>query len=242
MPRANYIDQISLFREALSIEPFRTREEENAVCVRAAAGDRRAIDEICRRNTRLAAMIARKRIMGLPDSAFPDLFQEGMLGIVRSLQDFDPGRGLRFSTYATWWMNAYVSRHAHLLRSLVQRVDKVEDAYLDAPLNGDGEMSHLDVLESPLAHPEEMVQRARFDERVRARLKLLEKRLATLSKQAPSAAMDVVEHRLMAGPGDAERLCEIGDRHGLSRERIRQIESQALRVLERAFEDLRDAA
>lgn len=202
MGKHHFLDQISLFHAALSDHPFRTREEENVVCVRAAAGDRRAIDEICKRNTRLAVLIARRCMGGLPDAAFADLFQEGMLGIVRALQDFKPGRGFRFSTYATWWVKAYASRHAHLLRSMVSRIDKTADFYLDSPLvadDADG-ATHTDVLESTLPPADDVVARARFDERVRQRLRRIEKRLAVISKHAPGAAMDVIEERLMQSP------------------------------------------
>jgi len=75
---------------------------------RAKAGDQRARDTLITKNLRLVVSVAKKyRGMGLP---FEDLIQEGNIGLIRAVDKFDPERGYRFSTYATWWITQAVQR------------------------------------------------------------------------------------------------------------------------------------
>ena len=75
---------------------------------KARSGDRRARKNLIEKNLRLVVSVAKKyRGMGLP---FEDLIQEGNLGLVQAVEKFDPDRGFRFSTYATWWIRQAVGR------------------------------------------------------------------------------------------------------------------------------------
>jgi RNA polymerase primary sigma factor len=85
-----------------------THQAEIFLSRRARAGDQRARNELVERNLRLVVSVAKRyRGMGLP---FEDLIQEGNLDLVRAVEKFDPDRGLRFSTYATWWIRQAVGR------------------------------------------------------------------------------------------------------------------------------------
>ncbi|MGF1473464.1 MAG: RNA polymerase sigma factor RpoD/SigA [Rubrobacteraceae bacterium] len=85
-----------------------THEEEIDLSWRAKAGDRRARQRLIEKNLRLVVSVAKKyRNMGLP---FEDLIQEGNLGLMKAIDKFDPDRGYRFSTYATWWIRQAVQR------------------------------------------------------------------------------------------------------------------------------------
>jgi RNA polymerase primary sigma factor len=83
-------------------------QEEIFLSRRARAGDQRARNELVERNLRLVVSVAKRyRGMGL---SFEDLIQEGNLGLVRAVEKFDPDRGLRFSTYVTWWIRQAIGR------------------------------------------------------------------------------------------------------------------------------------
>jgi RNA polymerase primary sigma factor len=100
-PLAKYLAQIGRGR-------LLTHEEEIDLGRRARAGDEKARDELIERNLRLVVSVAKKyRGMGLP---FGDLIQEGNIGLMKAADKYDPERGWRFATYATWWIRQAVQR------------------------------------------------------------------------------------------------------------------------------------
>lgn len=93
--------------------PLLSREEETGLARRARAGDEVAKARLIEANLRLVVQVARRYLnRGLP---LPDLIEEGNLGLLRAVEKFEPERGTRFATYATWWV-----RHA-IVRALANQ-------------------------------------------------------------------------------------------------------------------------
>jgi RNA polymerase primary sigma factor len=92
----------------ISRDRLLTHAEELDLSRRAKAGDKRARRRLIEKNLRLVVSVAKKyRGYGLP---FEDLIQEGNIGLMKAVEKYDPDRGFRFSTYATWWIRQAVQR------------------------------------------------------------------------------------------------------------------------------------
>lgn len=244
-------------------------DEADALARRAQAGDSAAREELIRRLLPLVHSTARRyQTEGLEEA---DLLQEGIVGLLRALQRFDPERGVPFAAYATWWIRQSLQearsdfmrptrlppkalRQLSQLKSEHQRIYQGErrsakigeladrtnielaqaeallgaDARprsLDEPIeNTEGELGTLgDLLEDPLsAEAYEDVVDAVAGEQLRALLSRLTER-----------EREVVQARF-GFDVPAEKLSEVGERLGVSAERVRQIEERALAKLRHA--------
>ena len=102
------IDATRVYLNELSKSKLLTADEEKIYGKRALQGDEEARKIMIESNLRLVVKISRRYLnRGLP---LLDLIEEGNLGLIRAVEKFDPGRGFRFSTYATWWIRQTIER------------------------------------------------------------------------------------------------------------------------------------
>ena len=258
--------------------PLFTPEQEYATAVRARAGDFAARQQMIERNLRLVVSIAKNYLgRGMP---MTDLIEEGNLGLMHATAKFEPERGFRFSTYASWWIRQSIERAimhqarlvrlpVHVVRELnqvlkarraleaersrsaaddrqvsVERIaaavgrprDEVAEllrfaeapASLDAPrdaaregepageslLDGVADTASVDPLGQTLHHELDL---------------LLDSELAALNHRE----REVLTGRFGLHDHEAETLEALAERMGLTRERIRQIQQEALLKLKR---------
>ncbi|MBU1089288.1 RNA polymerase sigma factor RpoD [Patescibacteria group bacterium] len=101
-------DSIRMYLSEIGRVPLLSHSEEIELAKRIAKGDQGAKQSLAEANLRLVVSIAKKYIgRGL---SFLDLIQEGSIGLFRAVEKFDPSRGFKFSTYATWWIRQAITR------------------------------------------------------------------------------------------------------------------------------------
>jgi len=102
------MDPIRLYLKDIKNIPLLTPSEELRISKKAKRGDAKARKLMIQSNLRLVVNIAKKySFLGVP---ITDLIEEGNLGLMKSVQKFDPSKGYRFSTYAAWWIRQFITR------------------------------------------------------------------------------------------------------------------------------------
>ena len=118
-------DSVRLYLREIGKIPLLSSEEEMDLARRIVEGDKKAKDKMAEANMRLVVSIA-KRYSGR-GLDFLDLIQEGNTGLLRAVEKFDPDKGFKFSTYATWWIRQAITREiADQARKIRIRVHMVE--------------------------------------------------------------------------------------------------------------------
>jgi RNA polymerase primary sigma factor len=120
-------DSVRLYLREIGKIPLLSAEEELALAQKVVAGDKRAKDKMAEANMRLVVSIA-KRYVGRGLDLL-DLIQEGNTGLLRAVEKFDPDKGFKFSTYATWWIRQAITRaiadQARTIRIPVHMVETI---------------------------------------------------------------------------------------------------------------------
>jgi len=233
--RSEFDDLAPLIKLIRAHPPF-DREMELVVTRKARKGDKRAQEKLVLHNLSLVISVARK-FMGR-GVRLEDLVQEGNYGLLKAIEHFDPEKGNRFSTYAVWWIRAYITRSLKDGPSAVRRTMPhgglpPRDISLEESLDPEGETTHLDRLTDGGPTPDEQVIRAERQKNVRSALGRVRKRMGEL-------AWDILNDRLTQE--DPRTLEDLGKQWGLSRERVRQVEKSTRSFLSRYLADFEEAA
>ena len=243
-----------------------THAEEIDLSKRAKAGDKGARQRLIEKNLRLVVSVAKKyRGMGLP---FEDLIQEGNIGLMKAVEKFDPDRGWRFSTYATWWVRQAVQRavadKGRTIRVPVHRGDKLRKmarAYNELSSEMEHEPADEDVagrlgwsvedvrdlkgslwdassLNQPLSSDAdateigELIVDERASEVAGSVIGEMEMDwLADAVEKLPERHRYVLIKRYGLGEEEAATLAQLSEELGISRERVRQVQREAERML-----------
>ncbi len=232
--RGNRDDELQPYLQAMRRHPPLDRRTEHAIALRARAGDVAARQKLARHNLAFVVAVAKRQRLGAV--RLEDVIQEGNVGLMKAVEKFDPHAGTRFSTYAVWWIRAYIGKYLKEVRSSVRPLSGTvaqADLSLDTAVDEEGEVTHLERIEDGGPSPEERFLASEGDLGVRRALGKARKRIGELG-------WDIVHNRLQRD--EPATLEEIGRRWGVSRERVRQVELRAKDFLHRVLERERDAA
>jgi RNA polymerase nonessential primary-like sigma factor len=264
------LDATRLYLSEIGFSPLLSPEEEVYFARRSLKGDEAARKRMIESNLRLVVKIARRYMnRGL---ALLDLIEEGNLGLIRAVEKFDPERGFRFSTYATWWIRQTIERaimnqtrtirlpihvvkeiniYLRAARKLAQTLDRepspedvaemldrpIEDVKrmlglnervtsVDSPTDFDSDRSVLDTIpDEQNTDPSVILQ----DGDVR-------RHIGEWLAQLNDKQRAVVERRFGLHGYEIATLEEVGNEIGVTRERVRQIQIEALKRLRHILE------
>ena len=267
-PDNEYLSDVTqIYLHEIGLNPLLSPEEELAYARRAAKGDFAARQKMIERNLRLVVNIAKHYLnRGVH---LLDLVEEGNLGLIHALEKFDPERGFRFSTYATWWIRQNIERAimnqsrtirlpVHVIKelNLVLRARRHLEAHADREASVD-DIAHLlgrpaEDIRSLLAHNEHVasldapldidpmlsVGESISDEHtVNPEAGLQTQEIESLVQQWLEQLNDkqrsVIERRFGLNSQEVCTLEELAGQLGLTRERVRQIQLEALGQLRR---------
>lgn len=262
-------DITQIYLNEIGREGLLTAQQERELAVRLRAGEFEARQILIERNLRLVVNIAKHYLnRGL---TLLDLIEEGNLGLMHALEKFDPERGFRFSTYATWWIRQNVERAimnqsrtirlpVHVIKELnvclraqrhlemhgcpeagpeevaqltnksveeVRRVLALNDrvASLDAPLDIDPSLSIGEAIaDENSILPEDMLANSQVEHHVHAWL-----------SELPDKHRWVIEKRFGLNNQEISTLEELADVLKVTRERVRQIQLEALQTLRKTL-------
>ena len=143
-------DSVKMYLKEIGSLPLLKAEEEKAIAIAAKSGDEKARKKLIESNLRLVVSIAKHFVNhGL---SLLDLIQEGNLGLIKAVEKFDPYKGFKFSTYATWWIRQSITRaiadYSNIIRVPVHAhevIVKVKKAYQYLAVNNSGEPSNKEI-------------------------------------------------------------------------------------------------
>jgi RNA polymerase nonessential primary-like sigma factor len=265
------LDATQLYLNEIGYSPLLSADEEKYFSRLALSGDEAGRKRMIESNLRLVVKISRRYInRGL---TLLDLIEEGNLGLIRAVEKFDPERGFRFSTYATWWIRQTIERaimnqtrtirlpihvvkelnvYLRAARELTQTLDHEPSAEeiaemldkpaadvkrllrlnervtsMDTPIGKDSDRAVVDtVADAAVCDPSQLLQ----DSDIRDSI-------AHWLDELSEKQREVLSRRFGLRGHESSTLEEVGREIGLTRERVRQIQVEALRRLRHIMEN-----
>jgi len=265
------LDATRLYLREIEGSPLLTAEEEVYYSRLSLKGDMKARSKMIECNLRLVVKIARRYMnRGL---ALLDLIEEGNLGLIRAVEKFDPEKGFRFSTYATWWIRQTIERalmnqtrtirlpihvikelnvYLRAARKLEQTMDKEPTAddiakMLDKPVAGVEKMlglrDRVTSVDVPVGKENDRpLLEIVADDRVPAPPEMLQNEdvmsnLGVWLEQLDVKQREVLVRRFGLNNHERTTLEDVGRELGVTRERVRQIQMDALKQLRKILEN-----
>jgi len=259
------LDATRIYLGEIGFSPLLTAEEEVYFSRKSKKGDEEARKRMIESNLRLVVKIARRYMnRGL---ALLDLIEEGNLGLIRAVEKFDPEKGFRFSTYATWWIRQTVERalmnqtrtvrlpihvvkeiniYLRAARKLSQTLDREpnpEDVaeMLDKPIEDVKKMLGLNEritsVDVPTGHESDkslldtIPDEHNTDPSLLLQNSDVQRHIDTWLSQLTEKQRAVVQRRFGLHAREVCTLEEIGNELGVTRERVRQIQIEAIKRL-----------
>ena len=264
------LDATQLYLNEIGYSPLLTADEEKYYARLAIAGDEQGRKRMIESNLRLVVKISRRYInRGL---TLLDLIEEGNLGLIRAVEKFDPERGFRFSTYATWWIRQTIERaimnqtrtirlpihvvkelnvYLRAARELTQKLDHEPSAEeiadmldkpaadvkrllglnervtsMDIPVGPDSDRSIAETIaDTQVTDPSQLLQDSDIKDSI-----------ASWLDELSDKQREVVSRRFGLRGYESSTLEEVGREIGLTRERVRQIQVEALKRLRAIME------
>lgn len=246
---------LDIYLREISRFPLLTPEEEKDLAIKIEAGDKKAKEKFILSNLRLVVSIAKKfQNFGLP---ILDLIQEGNIGLFEAVNRFDWRKGYKFSTYATWWILQGILKalekksndikipfgFSHKIR-MIEEIEAREKLSLEKELKITESMLRNIIkarkaiypvsLDKPIGEGEELLEEVlpdRNSQEKEIKNDLLREKIKEILSKFDERKRVIIELRY--GFNGEEKLTyeEIGKRIGISRERVRQLENEALSQL-----------
>ena len=254
-------DSLDAFLKSISKIPLLSREEEIELAKRAKAGDKEALKKLVESNLRFVVSVAKKYLgCGLP---LHDLIAEGILGLIEAARRFDPDKGVKFISYAVWWIRQSI------MQALAQQTGAVKIPVKQAVLVNKITRSYGELLKKLGREPtiEELAQHVGMEPREVERLlsicqvplsldtpigdeedttfkdflkgegtaeveekvvqEELKQSIQEMLEQLTPQEKKIIIMRFGLDGSEPKTLREIGEKLGISRERVRQLETRA---------------